>query len=198
MLLKTLLSLAAVSTHRTSFAPAYRSSSLRCLSSSGAEGASYRRKCNSPEDVEAVGEELADLLSPGDVLLLQGDLGAGKTTLSRGIIRAKFGDSSMAVTSPSYLLDNTYQYGESEFIHHMDLYRLPQGCDMGILGIPEIFSSALCIIEWPDRMSVPPPAYLELTLSIADSQQRTIRARPVGEGWAVRAEALRGVFGEEG
>ena len=61
------------------------------------------------------------------------DLGVGKTSLSRGIIRRKMGDMQMRVTSPSYLLDNVYDYFDTEEdetrkkIHHMDLYRLPTG-----------------------------------------------------------------------
>jgi hypothetical protein len=75
----------------------------------------------------------------------------------------------MIVTSPSYLLDNTYKYGENDYIHHMDLYRLPVGYpDMGILGIPAIFQSAVCIIEWPDRLTDKniPPSYLEVSITM--------------------------------
>jgi len=101
--------------------------------------------------------------------VIAGDLGAGKTTLSRGIIRAKFHDSSMIVTSPSYLLDNTYRYGENEYVHHMDLYRLPVGySEMGILGIPSIFDNALCLVEWPNRLQSKfmPSSYVDISISI--------------------------------
>ena len=75
----------------------------------------------------------------------------------------------MIVTSPSYLLDNTYRYGENEYIHHMDLYRLPIGYkEMGILGIPGIYSSALCIVEWPNRLESKfiPESYLGINITI--------------------------------
>jgi tRNA threonylcarbamoyl adenosine modification protein YjeE len=104
-----------------------------------------------------------------------GDLGAGKTTLSRGIVRGKFEDDDMIVTSPSYLLDNTYNYGPQEHIHHMDLYRLPVGYpDLGILGIPSIFSTAVCIIEWPDRIpsDLLPKSYLDVQISIPAGNMR--------------------------
>lgn len=135
------------------------------------------------------------MLDPSDVLLLRGDLGAGKTTLTRGLIRAKFDDPEMMVTSPSYLLDNCYQYGEDLFIHHMDLYRLPAGCDMGILNIPQVFSTALCIIEWPDRMApgLIPNSHLGLTITIDRvTQVRSIQLHPTGQKWDLsRVDALR-------
>ena len=95
---------------------------------------SWDVKCETTEDIEELGICLADYLDIQDVILLSGDLGAGKTTFARGIIRCKFGDNNMVVTSPSYLLDNVYQYDEDKYIHHMDLYRLPTGCDLSILG----------------------------------------------------------------
>lgn len=106
-----------------------------------------------PEDIESFGSALGACCDAGDVLLLSGDLGAGKTTLSRGLIREKFKDNGMLVTSPSYLLDNTYEYDQDKIIHHMDLYRLPSNCDLSILGIPDIYDRCLCIIEWPERIS---------------------------------------------
>lgn len=149
--------------------------------------------CESSEEIESVGSYLSEIVDDVDVLLLRGDLGAGKTTLSRGLIRSKFNDPEMMVTSPSYLLDNCYQYGEHLFIHHMDLYRLPAGCDMSILNIPHVFSTALCIIEWPDRLSseLIPESYLGLTISIdSASQRRSIRLEPRGKKWVERAPLL--------
>lgn len=149
--------------------------------------------CESSEDIESVGSYLSKIVDDIDVLLLRGDLGAGKTTLTRGLIRSKFNDPEMMVTSPSYLLDNCYQYGEHLFIHHMDLYRLPAGCDMGILNIPHVFSTSLSIIEWPDRLSpeLIPESYLGLTISIdSASQQRSIQLEPRGKKWEERAPQL--------
>ena len=100
-------------------------------------------QCDESEDIEELGSRLAEVLSGGDVILLNGDLGAGKTTFSRGIIRRLCGDESLRVTSPSYLLDNAYECSPGSFIHHMDLYRLPTGCDLTMLGIPAIFKGIL-------------------------------------------------------
>tara|TARA_B110000090_G_C13116460_1_gene344515 strand:+ start:142 stop:645 length:504 start_codon:yes stop_codon:yes gene_type:complete len=107
-------------------------------------------------------------------------LHAGKTTLSRGFIREKFEENTMVITSPSYLLDNTYEYGEGKTIHHMDLYRLPTGCDMSMLGIPSIFSNSLCLIEWPQRMGSEsmPDEYLDVEMLIAEDEVRNIKLMP--------------------
>ena len=107
--------------------------------------------------------------------MLRGDLGAGKTTLARGLLREKLQEPELRVTSPSYLLDNMYTcegeeggMGAGLTIHHLDLYRLPTGCDMGMLGIPAIFSSALCLVEWPQRLPTGslPLDYLDIELRI--------------------------------
>jgi len=131
-----------------------------------------------------LGARLSEVTDIGDVLLLRGDLGAGKTTLARGLIRHKFSDDSMRVTSPSYLLDNSYEFDENRTIHHMDLYRLPSGCDLGMLGIPGIFSTCLCIIEWPQRMGDKMPAeYLEIEMTIGTNEERMVKLIPSSKRW---------------
>jgi tRNA threonylcarbamoyl adenosine modification protein YjeE len=153
--------------------------------------------CRSEEEIESLGARLADVLGVGDVLLLKGDLGAGKTTLSRGLIRRKFDDDSMRVTSPSYLLDNSYEYGPDEVIHHMDLYRLPTGADMTMLGMPGIFDSCLCIIEWPQRMADKlPREYLDVDLKIQEDETRLITLTPFPETSSRWKEKLEQAFFE--
>ena len=93
----------------------------------------YQRECITSEHIEEFGKEIAKVLEIGDVILLRGDLGAGKTTLTRGLLRELYQDDNMIVTSPSYLLDNTYEYN-GVMIHHMDLYRLPTASDLSMLG----------------------------------------------------------------
>jgi tRNA threonylcarbamoyladenosine biosynthesis protein TsaE len=129
---------------------------------------------------------MSPLLSTGDVVLLRGDLGAGKTSLVRGLIREKYQDNDMVVTSPSYLLDNTYDFDGDKKIHHMDLYRLPDGCDMTVLGIPGIFSNSLCLIEWPQRMGVDvyPRDYLDVDMTIMDDETRKITLTPYTDSGA--------------
>lgn len=134
------------------------------------------------------------------MVLREGALGAGKTTLSRGIVRGKFDDDTMIVTSPSYLLDNTYNYGPGEHIHHMDLYRLPVGySNLGILGIPQIYDTAVCLIEWPDRLThdTMPESYLDVLIDVIDEGvdvQAAILCDPPLRGLsaAQKAEILHG------
>ena len=72
------------------------------------------------------------------------------------------------MTSPSYLLDNRYDYDENKSIHHIDLYRLPSDCDLSILDIPAIYDSSVCLIEWPQRMASKylPSDYIDININI--------------------------------
>jgi len=144
-------------------------------------GQKYVKLCATAADIEEFGKSLGSILDIGDVLLLHGDLGAGKTTLSRGIIRNKLCDKAARVTSPTYLLDNMYQYDENKYIHHMDLYRLPSNSNLSILDIPNIYSKCLCIIEWSQRIDKIffPLNYLDIKINIdSDTENRTITIVP--------------------
>lgn len=141
------------------------------------------QNCFTAEGLESLGGQIASIATNGDVILLVGDLGAGKTTFTRGLIRAKHEDPDMRVTSPSYLLDNGYNLGD-EYIHHIDLYRLPTGSDLSILGIPEIYSNSLCIIEWPQRMAGNLPAcYLLVTIRIVGDESRKVEFTSTCAAW---------------
>lgn len=101
----------------------------------------------------------------GGIIFLKGDLGAGKTTLCRGILRY-FGVRS-AVKSPTYTLVESYQFA-NQTVNHFDLYRLAHQEELEYLGIRDYFSSyCLNLIEWPDRgLGVLPPADLVVNLSL--------------------------------
>lgn len=104
-------------------------------------------------ETEAVGAELAGRLAPGDVLLLQGDLAAGKTTLVRGLVRELGGDAA-EVSSPTFVLLQSYPCAHRGIgtVHHVDLYRLGERIsDLREIGIEEILSDAAAIVavEWP-------------------------------------------------
>ncbi len=121
-----------------------------------------------------------------------GDLGAGKTTFGRGFIRKKCEDPQLLVTSPSYLLDNCYEFGNSEKIHHMDLYRLPQNCNLSFLSIPEIFSNTICLIEWPERLgNYMPKEYIDCELNIREDECRIARFQLIGDKWKSRTNVIR-------
>lgn len=113
----------------------------------------------------ALGERLAVLLQPGDTVLLEGSIGAGKTHLARALIRARLGRME-DVPSPTFTLVQTYEAPDAE-IWHADLYRLGHPDELLELGLEQAFGSAICLIEWPDRLGSHLPAdALLISLSV--------------------------------
>lgn len=107
----------------------------------------------SAEATENIGEDLSRDLEPGDVILLEGDLAAGKTTLVRGLVRALGGDES-DVSSPTFVLLQSYrcEHGGIDTVHHVDLYRLGEKIsDLREIGIEDVLSDpkAVIAVEWP-------------------------------------------------
>jgi tRNA threonylcarbamoyl adenosine modification protein YjeE len=90
-------------------------------------------------------------LKPGDVVALEGDLGAGKTTLARGLIQALIG-AEEPVPSPTFTLVQTYDIPEKQAtVWHFDLYRLTATEEVGELGWDEACAEGICLVEWPER-----------------------------------------------
>ena len=111
-----------------------------------------------------LGAKLALNLRAGDCISLIGDLGAGKTTLSRGLIQAILG-ADTEVPSPTYTIVQTYETDPAP-IWHFDLYRLEDSAEIYELGIEEAFDSAICLIEWPEKMAGNAPRdWLEMRLN---------------------------------
>ncbi len=125
----------------------------------------------------ALGAELAASLKPGDLVLLLGDLGAGKTALARAIIRTLAGDAEMDVPSPTFALVQPYDTPAGTVLH-ADLYRLgdPREIDeLGLLDNP----AAIVLVEWPERA---PELFGAATLLIS------LAIPPGGEGRTVALE----------
>lgn len=117
------------------------------------------RTLSSPEETAALARGIAPVLQPGDTLLLEGPIGAGKTHFARALIQARLSAAGMVedVPSPTFTIVQTYDDGNSE-IWHADLYRLTGPQEIEEIGLAEAFASAICIVEWPDRLSGLAPA----------------------------------------
>ncbi len=108
---------------------------------------------NGPEGTANLGREAASLLVGGEIILLYGDLGAGKTCFTQGLCAGL--DVQEDVVSPTFTLVNTYE-GRLK-VHHLDFYRVEPGSDLGDIGVPDILDEvwdgrAVALIEWPDLL----------------------------------------------
>ena len=103
---------------------------------------------SSPEETEAAGEELGRRLQKGDLVLLRGELGAGKTTFVRGVARGI--GSAAPVASPTFQLVRIYP-GRLQ-LAHVDLYRLEDGDELRDLGLDELLDGGAVVVEWGDRI----------------------------------------------
>ena len=113
---------------------------------------------DSAAETEALGEGLGKRLRIGDVVLLTGELGAGKTTFVRGVAR---GAGSVApVASPTFQLVRVYP-GRVQ-LAHVDLYRIEHSAELGDLGLEELAGEGAVVIEWGDRLEVPVSALIEI------------------------------------
>jgi tRNA threonylcarbamoyladenosine biosynthesis protein TsaE len=120
---------------------------------------------------EALGATLAQRLKPGDVVGLKGDLGAGKTTLARAIIRAAAEDPDLIVPSPTFTLVEVYDTPRGSF-WHFDLYRLDDPQQVYELGWEEARAEGIVLLEWPDRLGPLLPKHLSVTLELASDDGR--------------------------
>ena len=143
-------------------------------------------RSRSGDATEAVGSELATRLAAGDVVLLEGDLAAGKTTLVRGLVRTLGGDDG-EVSSPTFVLLQSYsvELTNIEVLHHVDLYRLGEKiADLREIGIEEILSdpTAIVAVEWPkDALAAWIPAdarVWRVVITTEDDDVRRIEITP--------------------
>lgn len=131
---------------------------------------------------EALAARLAAKARPGDAILLEGPLGAGKTAFARAFLRAATGHATLDVPSPSYTLVQTYESPRGP-IHHFDLWRLDGPGAVAELGWDEL-SADIVLVEWPERLGdLQPKDALRITLATTGEQSRIATL----SGWNDRA-----------
>jgi hypothetical protein len=136
--------------------------------------------------------DIAGAIEPGDLITLSGDLGAGKTTFARALIRHLAGNESIEVPSPTFTLMQAYELPRFTLVH-ADLYRLSGPGELAELGFEELTEGAVTLLEWPDRAAGHlPPDRLDVALTLSPQQSETFRtARVTGYGtFAARAERI--------
>jgi N-acetylmuramate 1-kinase len=147
------------------------------------------------EDEQATRRLMADIaaqIEAGDLITLSGDLGAGKTSFARALIRHLAGDERVEVPSPTFTLMQTYELPRFNLVH-ADLYRLSGPGELTELGFEEAGEDAVTLLEWPDRAAGQlPPNRLDVALTLSPQQGETFRhARVTGYGtFAARAERI--------
>jgi tRNA threonylcarbamoyladenosine biosynthesis protein TsaE len=130
------------------------------------------RITRSERETVATGRELARRLSAGSVVLLYGDLGAGKTAFVRGLAEG-LNVSTDQVTSPTFTIVQEYRGGRLP-LFHADLYRLNDPREVDDLGLDEISADGVLAIEWADRLPAPTAGAVRVTLAHAGEHERTL------------------------
>jgi len=126
---------------------------------------------SSPEETEAAGEQLAATLAVGDLLLLAGELGAGKTTFVRGLARGL--GISAQVQSPTFQLVRVYP-GRIQ-LAHVDLYRLESAAELADIGLDDLLDEGVVAVEWGDRLRLDYPRTRRIDFAAPSPEVRVIR-----------------------
>jgi tRNA threonylcarbamoyladenosine biosynthesis protein TsaE len=144
----------------------------------------YHWTLHGEEETRRLGERLAAYLQPGDVLALEGDLGAGKTTFTQGLARG-LGVRGV-VNSPTFTLIK--EYAGRLPLYHMDVYRV--GDDVASLGLDDyLFGEGVCVVEWASLIEpVLPQERLTITLTRGGGESRICRMEPAGRRYVELCE----------
>jgi tRNA threonylcarbamoyladenosine biosynthesis protein TsaE len=146
--------------------------------------------CPDAAATQALAARLTAALQPGDLILLEGDLGAGKTTFTQGMARAL--GVSEAVTSPTFVLMNVYPTGAGFDLVHVDVYRLDRLSEVVDLALPEMLEDgAVVVVEWGERAAAAlPGGHLRVRLEADDDGTRSVTLEPHGHGWERRLDPV--------
>jgi tRNA threonylcarbamoyl adenosine modification protein YjeE len=155
-------------------------------------GASFTVTLANEAATERLMVDVAAALEPGDLVTLSGDLGAGKTTFARALIRYLAGDATVEVPSPTFTFVQAYELPRFALVH-ADLYRLSSTAELAELGFDDLPEGAVVLMEWPDRAAgFLPPDRLDIAFTLAPALGPEVRnVRCVGYGaFAPRAERI--------
>jgi len=144
----------------------------------------------SPEHTRRLGMRLGRALQAGDVICLQGDLGAGKTTFVQGI--ANGWGSQDSVSSPTFIIVNMYRRGDEARLFHMDAYRLDSTLEAEELDLDSMLAQGPLLIEWPERMNgLVPRERLWINLEHVDEEEREMKFKATGKRYDDLLEVIR-------
>ena len=131
---------------------------------------------NNAQETIGLGRKLARNLKPGDVLALEGDLGSGKTTFTKGIALGLGVKKNIYVTSPSFVLIREYKEGKMP-LYHLDLYRLDKDSELATTGYEEyIWGDGVTVIEWAEKVEgILPKEYILVKFSVKGQDKREIK-----------------------
>ena len=148
----------------------------------------------SPEQTRRIGMRVGGVLQAGDVICLQGDLGAGKTTFVQGL--ALGWGSADSVSSPTFILVNVYRRVDQSQLFHMDAYRLDSTPEAEQLDLDSMLADGPLVIEWPERMAgLIPIERLWIKLEHVDDEEREMRFKASGKRYDELLEVVRHAFG---
>ncbi len=144
----------------------------------------------SPEQTRRLGMRLGGALQVGDVICLQGDLGAGKTTFVQGV--AQGWGSLDSVSSPTFILVNVYRRGDEARLFHMDSYRLDSTLEAEELDLDSMLTQGPLLIEWPERINgLVPSERLWIRLEHVDEEEREMNFKATGKRYDDLLEVIR-------
>jgi tRNA threonylcarbamoyladenosine biosynthesis protein TsaE len=144
----------------------------------------------SPEQTRRVGVRLGGALQAGDVICLQGDLGAGKTTFVQGV--AEGWGSRDSVSSPTFIIVNVYRGVDDKQLFHMDAYRLDSTSEAEELDLDSMLSRGPLLIEWPERMErLIPRQRLLIQFEYMNQEEREMKFKSNGERYDDLLEVIR-------
>ena len=144
----------------------------------------------SPEQTRRIGSRLGGALRAGDVICLQGDLGAGKTTFVQGV--AQGWGSQDSVSSPTFIIVNEYRRADGDRLFHMDAYRLDSMPEAEELDLDSMLADGALLIEWPGRIDgLVPAERLWISLEHISEEEREMKFKAIGKRYDELLDVIR-------